>query len=579
MAISPNDFRPQLLGRVRPPVVFFLLLVIIAGFWAARSSHVSSVTDGRFGLQGVKAIAASWQGKAVKGMPLLNGAVYDEDVTDPEWHPIKVLHEAALAKYHEMLNRQSKTLEEAVEEYIRRYGRNPPPGFDEWYQFAKGRNSRIIDDYDLLNENMEPFWRVKPEVLREAPGKLIGGDWLWRLTIKDGQAIDGEWMGDEIRSLLAEVLPSIPDLDILLNPLDEPRIVAPKDAEMDSLDDFRWIETSQQPAWDVISAPCEATGPSRPKKDDVNTHGLPFILDRASGMDICLNPALALQHGFFISPTHLITTDSPLPILSQAAPSTFGDILAPSFAYWAPNFAYDESFDIPWKEKSTKLYWAGSTTGLYNGPPLNSSSPPTESHRHRLISLTHNLNPHRSYVYLTRPTRSATWTRYLSSEPMVALYNTTFTNIVQCEPETCDFIEDYYGLGPHQDQHRSLRYKFQMDLDGNSFSGRFYRLLGSRSCPLKMTVFREWHDDRLVPWVHYVPISVGMEELPETMRYLGLTEEGERIAHSIAEAGREAFANTIRKEDMAVYLFRLFLEFARVSSDEREGEVGGRVLY
>jgi hypothetical protein len=31
------------------------------------------------------------------------------------------------------LARQSRTLEEAVREYKRRHGRNPPKGFDKWY--------------------------------------------------------------------------------------------------------------------------------------------------------------------------------------------------------------------------------------------------------------------------------------------------------------------------------------------------------------------------------------------------------------------------------------------------------------
>jgi hypothetical protein len=32
-----------------------------------------------------------------------------------------------------ILDRQSKTLEQAVKEYTRRYGRPPPKGFDDWY--------------------------------------------------------------------------------------------------------------------------------------------------------------------------------------------------------------------------------------------------------------------------------------------------------------------------------------------------------------------------------------------------------------------------------------------------------------
>ncbi|KAF4547907.1 Hypothetical protein D9617_34g040870 [Elsinoe fawcettii] len=584
MALASKVFRPQVLFGLKPPVVLFVLLVLIAGFWTARTQHVRAVTgqwptDAKLGLSGVKAIASQWHGKLNNAVSGEGEAVYDDNIEEVEWHPIRLLHEQALQKYTDMMNRQSKTLEEAVEEYIRRYDRDPPPGFEDWYRFAKSKNSRIIDNYDLIEENLAPFWKVSPELLREMPEKLMEGHVLEKIAIRDGQAQTGHWMGREIQGLLSEVMHKIPNLDILINPLDEPRVLAPKDAELTSLDDVTWTETSHSPSWDTVTAQCDKTQKAIFKPSGINTYGFPFVTDRATAMNVCHNPSYAQTHGFFISPTTLISTESPIPILSQAGLSTFGDILTPSFAYWSGDFAYHDEFDIDWTYKSTKLYWAGSTTGLWNSLPVNESAPVTESHRHRLISLTHNLNPHRSYPFLTRSSHSRPWTRYTSDEPMHALYNTTFTRLVQCEEESCDWMADYYGVGPRQDQHAALRYKFQMDLDGNSFSGRFYRLLASRSCPLKMTIFREWHDERLVPWVHYVPVSVSMEELPEVMRYLGLTEEGERIAHGIAMRGREAYEQMLRREDAAVYYYRLLLEFARVSSDDRNGEVDGRVLY
>lgn len=47
-------------------------------------------------------------------------------------HPIYDLIERAEADWENKLKRQSKTLDEAVVEYQRRYGRAPPKGFDEW---------------------------------------------------------------------------------------------------------------------------------------------------------------------------------------------------------------------------------------------------------------------------------------------------------------------------------------------------------------------------------------------------------------------------------------------------------------
>lgn len=48
-------------------------------------------------------------------------------------HPIPQLLALGERRWEEMVNRQSRTLGEAVEEYERRYGRRPPKGFDLWY--------------------------------------------------------------------------------------------------------------------------------------------------------------------------------------------------------------------------------------------------------------------------------------------------------------------------------------------------------------------------------------------------------------------------------------------------------------
>lgn len=44
-----------------------------------------------------------------------------------------------------MVKKQSKTLDEAVGEYVRRYKRRPPKGFERWYEWAVERNVTLID--------------------------------------------------------------------------------------------------------------------------------------------------------------------------------------------------------------------------------------------------------------------------------------------------------------------------------------------------------------------------------------------------------------------------------------------------
>lgn len=53
----------------------------------------------------------------------------DEDQAE---HPIPQLLKLGERRWEEMIGRQSRTLNEAVDEYRRRYGRAPPKGFDVW---------------------------------------------------------------------------------------------------------------------------------------------------------------------------------------------------------------------------------------------------------------------------------------------------------------------------------------------------------------------------------------------------------------------------------------------------------------
>ena len=61
-------------------------------------------------------------------------------------HPIEVLIEQGQQRWKGLLARQSRTLEEAVNEYVRRYDRPPPRGFDVWWAYVKDNDVKIVDD-------------------------------------------------------------------------------------------------------------------------------------------------------------------------------------------------------------------------------------------------------------------------------------------------------------------------------------------------------------------------------------------------------------------------------------------------
>jgi hypothetical protein len=73
------------------------------------------------------------------------------------------------------------------------------------------------------------------------------------------------------------------------------------------------------------------------------------------------------MHGFWDSPMSLHTTRAAVPILSPAVLSTMGDIPFPAAAYTNEGYAYNETEDVAWENKTAGLYWAGATTGSFQG--------------------------------------------------------------------------------------------------------------------------------------------------------------------------------------------------------------------
>ncbi|KAJ9112266.1 hypothetical protein QFC19_000685 [Naganishia cerealis] len=115
------------------------------------------------------------------------------------------------------------------------------------------------------------------------------------------------------------------------------------------------------------------------------------------------------------------------------------------------------------------------------------------------------------------------------------------------------------------------------DIDGNSFSGQYLGFLRSTSLPIKATLWREWHDSRLVAWKHFVPMDNRYSDWFGIMQYfLGYEGETESIpahdeaAGTIASSGKEWAEKVLRKEDMQVYVLRLLFEYARISDERRE---------
>lgn len=78
----------------------------------------------------------------------------------PKPHPILTLIQRAEHDWAHKVARQSTTLEAAVSEYRRRYKRNPPKGFDQWFNYAVQNRVVLTDEYDQIFKDLQPFWAL-----------------------------------------------------------------------------------------------------------------------------------------------------------------------------------------------------------------------------------------------------------------------------------------------------------------------------------------------------------------------------------------------------------------------------------
>lgn len=82
----------------------------------------------------------------------------------------------------------------------------------------------------------------------------------------------------------------------------------------------------------------------------------------------------------------------------------------------------------------------------------------------------------------------------------------------------------------------------------------------SNSLIFKSTIYPEWFQERIQPWVHYVPVQIDLSDLYDSLTFFrgDLNGDGghEDLAAKIALAGREWSKSFWRQEDLTAYMFR-----------------------
>ena len=382
-------------------------------------------------------------------------------------------------------------------------------------------------------------------------------------------------------------------MDLVINMLDEPRVVVPGNqmevllrsshlprVSHHSRNEFSPVEVGaermelemskvafnsfpKQATWSHAKMACPMDTPARELYyDSESPRTLGFVSNTTAAADVCGNPAYEALHGFFRGPDSFVLVQNLVPILSQSKPSSFSDILFPNYWYFAKTRSGEDRMQVrKWEDRKGRLYWRGSTTGGHS--TVQSWK---HHHRQRFVDLVQSKD--KAEVYEKNDDTTKWRLQNSTADDFHDLFDVRFTAVVQCEAAACAAMKKHYHMAEREPLTNGN--KFLLDMDGNAFSGRYYALLKSGSVIIKQTIFQEWHDERLVPWVHYVPLSMEGTEIFEIMRYFTQeAEEGDEAARRIVDQSREWMGRGLRTEDMQVYLFRLLLELARVMDEDR----------
>ncbi|KAJ3995108.1 glycosyltransferase family 90 protein [Lentinula boryana] len=550
-------------------------------------------------------------------------------------------------RFRTKLSRQSKTLAAAVAEYQRRYAMPPPKGFDKWWEFTQQYEVLMIDEYDGLMRDLEPFYDLKGggvEFRRRIAAVAglpsidlvrIRGGVLSTISVQADGYVDTEVSARAkgLKSILGRFAKDLPDMDFPVNAKAEGRVIVPwekrlmqfnsttdNDTHMQPLASFRPDWKGEGNVWDAWRRTCPPDSTARKLFSSIRS-GM-HISSRASlssltspqftfspntpyhDQSFCDEPHLHYMQGHFFSDWR--TLGELYPVMSPARASGFADIKIPSHYYYGSTSRYTYGWDAEKGElmdvDKDEIFWRGATTGGGNEPAGFAGM----YQRHRAVR---NLGGKLSaFGYSGAVVDASGGLRHLSisyaalNKEIMDIAFMKATNPAQYPGGLENLMKDHrfaegIPLGGH------WKYKYLLDLDGMSYSGRFMAFLASDSVPVKSTVYEEFFGEWIEPWLHYIPLSAGYEEIyniysyfsglsPEmveqvydangdleaagnssstrTIKHIPGAPDGDAKLHRIALAGKQWKRTIGRKLDMEAYVYRLALEWARLCSDDRE---------
>ncbi|KAK4944586.1 hypothetical protein LTR10_016020 [Elasticomyces elasticus] len=571
-----------------------------------------------------------------------------QNVAHFDLHPINRLMQEADDTWRAYETSISKSFRQTVEKYRSKYGRHPPPGFKEWYKFARKRNVFNIDDFEQIMDDLRPFWAINASEIRTRAAHMWEDEAFGAAVIhirdhKIARTDFPSWRSDTMVEVISKFIEFLPDMDIAMNRLDQPRVVVPwedmqemlsKEYETramppevmdnfttnqpDLLDmsiedkandnstrlDDGWFFAPGRQYMDIASKACPPESPARSNMSIAQADAMykepeaGIVSNFNLSSDLCtVGPAIQNLHGLLYTASSIIASHKLVPIFGECKVNVNNDILFPANMYYLHDERYDYNpeGDVDWRDKEDSIIWRGVTSG---GVQTEDNWP--TMHRQRLVQLlngTH-LSSTGTKVRVLTAKRDGSHLENTTYEPYNHFHAAQFADqhsdvgFVEawgCVPD-CSFYDQIFSWKPQTSLTAQFKSKYLIDVDGHSFSGRWHAFLQSKSLGLKATIFREWHDSRLLAWRHFVPVDNRYDDIYSLLSYFmgygqpnmeHALEAGDpnpevyiaahpREAQKLARQGREWANKVLRREDIEVYTFRLLLEYGRLIDDNRD---------
>nr|GAT55258.1 predicted protein [Mycena chlorophos] len=466
----------------------------------------------------------------------------------PPSHSDIRLSREAHRKVDRLLAEQSSTLEQATARYRLRNGRDPPPNYDLWFSHAK-ENQCLVDEYAQIAKDFEPFYQLAEEdrgyfarMTEQAShtsrfqrvGMMTGmfENGVWRYTDDKGVMYKKSWP-----SIFERVGYLMPNMSLVLNSRDEPRVL------------FNHRKTSTDPKHEALTVP--DTIPflhSMAATDGFfrNQEGC-VVANKPTGFTGAANDASAFL--MYASSTDFTTALMPVMSVTKIPPC-FSDILVPSPYYYSDTeFATHWQFpdNVTWEDKEDKLYWRGSSTGGHISGDNYKHFP-----RFRLIDIS----------------------RTERGSPVMDVALSAFhTYLCGWECNYGKIIKEYPAAGAGSEHKRPpeevYKYKYLMDVDGNSFSGRYFGLLKSGSLVFKSTVFTEPFSEWLQPFEHYIPV---LPDLSDLLDKIDWARENDAEAQRVQRTGQVFAERVLTDRQLDCYFSLAMLEWGRLQKWGEEAE-------